>query len=306
MSDTPTPGPANRDVVVGVDGSAASVNAVRYGLEEAARLGGTVRLVHVIQDFVPMGPMVLLPLDELLAAGRAVLEGVLEEIGPEVPIETTLRQGSRVATLASDARAARVLVVGTDRRTAGARLLTGNTTTGVAASSAAPVVSVPETWRAGERRGAVLVGVKNPAHAVELFGEAFAVAQARGSRLVVMHAWRLPSGYDDIIASRVARAEWDERSREELTTLVSQWRVSYPDVEVELRTVHEQPAHALVEASREADEVLLVRRAHGILHLGATARTVLRESDCPVRIVPPGYVMSPPALVLEDAGALLT
>jgi nucleotide-binding universal stress UspA family protein len=108
--------------------------------------------------------------------------------------------------------------------------------------------------------------------------------------------------YDGAEPSPVVVAEWSERLGVELAAAVAGWRTAYPDLEVELRVVHDQAAHALVVASGEVDELVLVRRAHGFptgVHLGSTARTVLRASACPVRVLPPGHttVVPPPALV---------
>ncbi|MCR6032876.1 hypothetical protein GGQ22_15735 [Nocardioides sp. zg-579] len=297
-------------VVVGVDGSPASLVAARFGVAEAHRFGTMVRLVHVVPDYIAMAPMYPLPPDELTDAGRVMLRELLDELGPidpEVRVQRVVRRGSRVAALTSDARGARLLVVGSDRRPVTARLLTGNTSTGVAASAASPVVAVPETWDPDRSTGVVVVGIKRPTRVTELFGEAFAVAHARGARLVVMHAWKLPSEYDDIVAGRTSREQWDARARTELEGPLAEWREAYPEVEVEVRTIHDQPAHALVAVSAEADELVLLRRAHGIpaaAHLGSTARAVLREAQCPVRIVPPGHVVALPGLSLEDSGTM--
>lgn len=295
------------DVVVGVDGSAASIDALRYARTEARRTEGTLRVVHVLPDYAAAAYP--LPLQEVTDGGRAVLRSALTQAGvDEGPVRTVLRHGTRVASLVADARGARLLVVGADRRPLLGRLLTGNTSTGVAATAATPVVSVPEGW-SGAGHGVVLAAVKRPAQAIDLLGEAFSVAQARGSRLQVLHAWRLPSEYDDGVAGRPAVDGWDARARRELEVAVAEWRASYPDVVVELRVVHDQPAHALVAASQEVDELVLVRRAHGFpaaVHLGLTARTVLRESACPVRVVPPGRSAVVPGLVLEGAGGVRT
>ncbi|HEY1972564.1 MAG TPA: universal stress protein, partial [Pseudonocardia sp.] len=40
--------PRQDTVVVGVDGSTAALDAVRWGVDEAARRGGGLRLVHAI------------------------------------------------------------------------------------------------------------------------------------------------------------------------------------------------------------------------------------------------------------------
>jgi hypothetical protein len=45
---------------------------------------------------------------------------------------------------------------------------------------------------------------------------------------------------------------------------------------------------ALVEASRQADRLVLVKPLHGgsVHHLGRTARGALRFAECPVHVVP--------------------
>ncbi|WP_340540626.1 universal stress protein [Nocardioides sp. GXZ039] len=298
------------DVVVGVDGSPASVNAVRYGLREAKRLGARLRVVHVTPEYETFAYPFVIPDVELLDTGRAIVKDVCERAdAPDsgVEIDVVVRRGPRVATLNGLARNASILVVGADRQSMPARIITGNITAGVAASSAAPVVVVPETWRAEEAsKGKVLVGMKAGAQGHELLGEGFTLADARDARLVLLHAWKLPSGYDDVVSDPVSVADWETRARGEMSDLAVDWEAAFPAVPVDLQVAHDQAAHALIEASRTADELVLARRARGItaaLHLGATARAVLRGAQCPVRIVPPGHAVSMPDLVLESSGA---
>jgi nucleotide-binding universal stress UspA family protein len=188
------------------------------------------------------------------------------------------------------------------------RLLSGNVSTGVAARATVPVVSVPETWCGERTAGVIVVGIKHLDHAEAALTEAFAVARRAGSRLRVLHAWRFPAAYDDIVVSDPATlTEWRVRAERELEALVAPWRCAHPDVEVELRTVHDYAAQALVAASEDADELVIVRRAHGVpaaAHLGSTARTVLLYAHCPVRIVPslPVPVMRDPDLEAAGAG----
>lgn len=300
--------PTTLDVVVGVDGSPASAQALSYACAESRRTGGHVRVVHVLPEYEAIGSPFIVPDAELRQAGLAVVDSTLRQAGVSADdVEIVLRRGPRVPTLNAIARHAAVLVVGADRHSVAVRLLTGNVTTAVAATCAAPVVVVPETWKAGaDVSGPVLVGVKNATHARELIGEGFAVAADRGTRLGLLHAWHLPSGYDDVIADRVNAAEWEGRARAEIETLVADWRGAFPSVPVDVEVRHDQPAHALAEATNESSELVLVRRAHGIpaaLHLGSTARAVLRAAHCPVRIVPPGHVVEVPDLVLEEAGS---
>lgn len=304
MNTTPRP------VAIGVDGSAGNAAAVRAGLDDARRLGAPVLLLHVVPDHVPLTPMLPLTGPDLTGTGAAILhEAVVEVLDqePDVHVTTDLRHGPRAAQLAEAVRDAAVLYVGRDDRSLLERVLLGNTAAGVASRAACPVVVVPPGWPPAEGpRGVVAVAVKSPAHSTELLADAFAAAAARDARLLVLHSWKLPSGYDDIVVSRVAGDEVVQRSTAELETLLHEWRETHPAVEVEVRVVHDQPAHALVRASREADLLVLVRHAHGFpaASLGGTGRAVLRDADCPVRVVPPGTVTAVAGLVLEQDGGL--
>lgn len=307
MSDTKKSTTRTNDVVVGVDGSPASVKALQYAVAEAERLGARVHVMHAVQTYVPMAPMYPLPIEDLASAGRAVLQQVVDaaHAPSSVHVTTSLSRLGAIPALVAASRDARSVVLGADRRPAAVRIFTGNVSTGVAASSAAPVVAVPESWTSDDGTGVVLAGIKRPDHSAELLSEAFATARSRGAALLVLHAWQLASGYDDLIANHASH-EWDTRARDEMEKALEEWRVAYPDVEVEVRSVHDQPAHALVSASAEVDEVVLVRRAHGVpaaLHLGPTARAVLAHAHCPVRIVPADRVLPTPDPALEDAGA---
>lgn len=298
------------DVVVGVDGAGGGVAALRYAVDEARRVDGSVHAVHVLPDYAPSAYP--LPLPDLIESGRTVLRSSVEQAGPldpEVTVRTELRRGSRAAALVAEARGARLLVVGSDRRSVLQRVLTGNTSTRVAASSVAPVVVVPEGWTPNEGGvGVVLAGVKRTDRTTDLLAEAFALAHERGSRLVLLHVWQLAAEYDGVL-DRDAVDEWSARAREELSEAARDWQLSYPDVVVDIRVVHGQPARELVTASAGADELVLVRRAHGFpaaVHLGSTGRAVLRESASPVRVVAPGYAAMVPGLVLENEGAART
>jgi nucleotide-binding universal stress UspA family protein len=86
--------------------------------------------------------------------------------------------------------------------------------------------------------------------------------------------------------------------------MVAPWQSRWPEVGVDLRSVHEQAAQALAAASEEADELVIARRCQGFpaaAHLGSTARTVLLHASCPVRVVP--GVAAQPDRRQELAGA---
>ena len=298
-------------IVVGVDGSPGSMSAIHLATRAADRLGARLRLVHVTPTFGALAPapMMVLPPSDLEDVGRSILERAAREASAEAPdltVEIELRRGARPVELTAAASAAALLVVGRDSRPTLERLLLGNTAAGVACRASCPVVSVPPGQETHVEQGVVVVGVKAEAHASELLADAFAAASERRAKLVVLHAWKLPIGYDDIIASRTSVREWSQQCAHELQRLIADWRAHYPDVEVEIRVKHDDAATALQRAAEHADLLVLGRRAHGVpaaMHLGNTARTVLRTASCPVRIVPPGTAADVfSELVLEHAG----
>ena len=306
-------------VVVGVDGSAASVRALTYAHAEATRAGTALRVVHVLPDLDTFVAPFVVPEEDLRQSGRQVVEDVLRRAAiptegahaadGAVDVEVVLRHGRPGHVLVEEARAALLLVVGADRQSLAARLLTGNVTTGVAAGTVAPVVVVPETWPGAAAAGApVVVGVEDPGHAFRAIGEACARADALRTRVVVLHTWQLPAAYEDAIADRVANEVWAERARRELAPLVAEWSEAFPGVPVQVEVRHGQAAHALVEESGTSAELVLGRPAHGIpgtRHLGATARAVLRGAHCPVRVVPPGRTVEVPPPALHDSHAIV-
>jgi nucleotide-binding universal stress UspA family protein len=290
--NSPPPPP----VIVGVDGSLGSHVAARYAAAEARRLATGLRLVHVVPTYwgLAPAPMMALPPIDLADTGRSILaiaEAKARAAAPDLDIEVELRQGVRQLVLAEAAADAPLLVVGRDTRPVLERLLLGNTAAGVACRAACPVVSVPADWESDTPEGVVVVGIKSATNAGALVADAFAVASARRARLLVLHAWRLPSGYDDVIADRVSVDDWNQRSTHELERLLSQSQETHPEVGVDIRVEHDYAARALQRASQQADLLVIARRAHGIpasLHLGGTARSLLRAASCPVRVVPPG------------------
>ncbi len=226
MSSKERPARRTQDVLVGVDGSPASAQAIRYARAEAARSGGAVDVVHVVPDVAPLNGFYSVPPDQLMQAGAAALHASLEQVprDDDVPLRTHVRRGHAVTTLTELGREAHAIVLGSDRRPVSMRLLTGNVSTGVSARAAVPVVSVPETWSPDRALGVVLVGVKHPDHAEALLAEAFELARRRGSRLVVLHAWRLPAAYDDLFAGdSAALASWAHRAERELVEAVAPW-----------------------------------------------------------------------------------
>jgi nucleotide-binding universal stress UspA family protein len=278
--------------MVGVDGSEDGLRALRYAVQEAARLGASLRLVHVQQGLVVMAPMMpLIPEQSLHQIAADILkraEQQARQFGYEGPdLEVVLAQGRRHHALLDNSKDASYVIVG--RRSSPLQhLVSGSTTSSLAAHASGPVISVPETWEPRPPVGVVAVGVDESDYAAGVLRAAWAQAQARGARLQVVHAWRPLQEYDVAIGARVLASDWTRTTRDSLSDWVS-GIVPAGEVEWAVRPQYESAAVALHEASESADLLVLGRHGHGRKHglgLGSTVRTMLRTSPCPVMVVP--------------------
>lgn len=278
-------------VCVGVDGTDGGTAAVEYAAAEAARLGVGLHLVHVIPMTVPITPMFpLMPVD-LDPIGREILrdgEKVAARVLSSAEVTSSLHHGSPVASLVQVAEGAGVVVLGRQRRSVIERLLTGSTASAVGARSSTPVVVVPPGWTAGTERFHVVAGLRSTDHAEALARRALEIAADHDGRVTFVHAWELPSQYDELIAERIDQDAWIRTATASVQESLAGLRAVWPDVPVDVRVVHGQAARVLQRESKHADLLLLSRREHAFPsgHLGGTVRALLRDSLCAVEVVP--------------------
>ena len=139
-------------IVVGVDGSAGSQEALRFAAAEARLRQAKLRVVAawtLTYVAAPVGMMVpiddaLLP--ELRENARAVLDkAVAEAIGAatDIEIEKSVCEGSPVKVLVDAAQGADLLVVGTRGHGGFAGLLLGSVSQQIVHHAPCPVVIVP-------------------------------------------------------------------------------------------------------------------------------------------------------------------
>jgi nucleotide-binding universal stress UspA family protein len=283
----------NLPVVVGVDGSEQGDRAVRYAVAEARRRECGIVLVHAVHETAPMAAMLpLYSVEAFAEVGRRLVDdatSLVRGLDPGIEVTSSVKGGSRVGVLVDAAEHASVVVLGHRSRSVAGRVLTHSTTTGVAARAHCPVVSVPESYVPGEEKGRVVVGIDQSEASHDALAVAFAEAGRRKAKLVAMHAWRLPTAYDDIDFSRVAVDEWMTSAGEEMEQTLAPFREVYPDVQVETDLRHEYAGPALTGAAEDADLVVVGRRGHGAplgIYLGSLARTLIREARCPVEVTP--------------------
>lgn len=284
-------------LVVGVDGSESSLQAVDWAVDEAARLGLPLRLVHAslweryegsLPSFRSARPDEEDTAERIAAscAERARLRD------PEVKVSSDVLDDDAVSALLHAAHESFALVTGSRGRGGIATMLLGSVSLEVAARAVCPVVVV----RGGERNregsfGRVVAGLGDSAEGSAALRFAFREAEARESPLHVVRAWRRPAHAHmnhPLIADSAAGAE-EEQASALLTDLLRDAVREHPRVDVHRHAV-EGPAHrALLDASADADLVVVgARRRHGHvgLQIGRVAHALLHHAECPVAVVP--------------------
>ncbi|OIJ68684.1 universal stress protein [Streptomyces mangrovisoli] len=258
------PGP----VVVGVDGSAASLTAVEAAADEARRRGAALRLTYVLtwSDRVPVGVPPWDPdgdgLRETVAEVLTRAEDRARRVAPRLTIVREVLLGEPGAVLAAESRDACLTVIG---RRPGPVLTArgpGRTTGRLTARGGAPVLVV--CGRPGATGPVVLSEDGSPA-AREAAGFAFAEAAARGADLEILH---LPGGRRPGRGHRATTAE------------LAALRKRHPDVTVRSRWIRHRPRRALTDASAGAGLVVVGAGR------GPAGHPVLRHAYCPVAVVP--------------------
>ncbi|WP_244928650.1 universal stress protein [Nocardioides sp. W7] len=274
MSAMPPP------VVVGV-GRGGSPTVVDHAAREALRLDRPLHLVHADgaeATGVPSGAAVL----------AAAAERARGAVAARVPVTTTLSSEPPLVALVSAAAGAALVVVGRAPRRSHPYLR--SVTGGVGAWVPVPVLSVPDDSALRGGRPRVVVGFDEGVNCGEALVEAFAVARACGAALTLLATWWHPTGPNRRPLTAVEDARKPAGIRAGVDRATTSLRGWYPDVPVEVRVVHAPAGEALIEASHEADLVVLGRHQPLLptgSHLGPVARAVLREASCPVLLTTP-------------------
>jgi len=264
-------------VLVGIDDSEAARLAVGWAADDAARRRRPLRIVHVRQPWNPPGPSG----EELLAlAADAAWKG-----HPDLEIETRLIGDGVVESLLEESVDTFEVVFGHSGRGGSSRTL-GAIGEWAGGKSAQPViVTCGDTTSA---RGQVVVGIDPFHEAADLLEYAFDVARMRQATLWIFHAWKLPGR--SLRSEHVSLLEGAESGQSSsLFGLISDsWRERHPDLKVVERTICAAPVPAMVEASAQADLIIVgTRDRRGSAEQVIAVRgALLEQSRCPVAVIP--------------------
>lgn len=284
-------------VVVGVDGSPSSLDAVEVAAHEAALRGVGLRLVHAFgwpsMHVPPGGP----PWNPAVAGVRELVDDALTKAEerarkavPQVEVTREVTVGEPLMVLEIESRTASLVVVGSRGLGAFGGVLLGSTAVHLTAHGRCPVLVVRGR---PDPSGPVLLAVDGSPAGEEAVGFAFAEASLRGVDLVALHVWNTWSepAYQGPVDPLDLIVDIERLRKEEqrlLDDAVRPWQERYPRSTVERRLVRSRVRPALIEASRDAQLVVAGARGRGGftgLLLGSVSQALLHHAHCPVAVI---------------------
>jgi nucleotide-binding universal stress UspA family protein len=285
---------SGRAVVVGVDGSRSSDVALDWAVEEAARRGLQMHIIHAFSTDCPLTSTrfgySINRLRELAANVRT--DSVLRARCASRDLAITWEQltSSPAAALVCASETADTLVVGARGMGAARGPLMGSVSVQVAEHAHCPVVVVHQSTTPAPARAPVVVGIDGSVSSRSAIAYAFEQASSRGVDLNVLHAWWVDYGEADAGAS-IQSVDWQRFAQEDqdlLAESLTGWQEKYPDVTVRRHSLRAFPVGALAHASKKACLVVVGTRGCGGfagLALGSVSHGVMHRAHCPVAIV---------------------
>ncbi|MDT0167066.1 universal stress protein [Actinotalea sp. AC32] len=287
-------------VLVGVDGSAPSLNALDWATEYARVHGHRLHLVcsYTIPSFSTSaldGGYAALDDTAIQQGARAVLdEAQVRAEGRGVAVTSDVASGDAAAVLVELSRGAALAVVGTRGRGGFAERLLGTVSSALPAHAHCPTVVVPSRGDSVDqgvrpvRR--VVVGVDGSPAAEAALERAIQEAVVWGAELTALAAVPVGTGAG-LLAWLPASVDHEQVLRdvaEGLDVVVDRALLAHPDLQVRRHVLDGTGAALLTEFSTAVDLVVVGSRGRGGfagLLLGSTSQAVLHHAVCPVMVV---------------------
>ena len=290
-------------IIVGVDGSEPSYDAVRWAAHEARRRKAALRLVScytmpayggVDGAIYPSSIDVETLKQESVGIVRHAMQ-IVRDIDPQLVVEGMTPMTTPVIGITTSAENGDEIVVGATGHSGVLNGLVGSVTTGVTHRAHVPVIVVPSDapthtqTRIGEAMKTIVVGVDGSPESLLALEWAYAEALASGAELNVVHAWICPYTISETSVREVrkpmefAAAKVLQSSLESLGS-----RLTDGSVVIHSTLCEQTPAEALLKESEAAEMLVVGSRGRGGLRslvLGSVSRAVLHRAVCPVAVV---------------------
>jgi nucleotide-binding universal stress UspA family protein len=286
---------AVRTVIVGVDGSDASRDALALG-QMLGGPSGRLLVVHV-HPFGPLSSLmgageyedvVRATADSIFTHAREILDDATDR---ELRLVSKRSPAEGLGTIAADAGAA-LVAVGSSRRSRLERVLAGSVAEDLLSGAPVPVAVAPRGFADAARAldpaiGCAYDGSPESEGALRLAAE---LAQGLNARLRVISVHqRIPFG-GQVSVTAVGYRSVNDAMRTALEQRLAQATSATSDVvEAEGRLLDGDPAEALIGESETLDVLVTGSRGYGparAVLLGSVSRALVRGAACPVVVSP--------------------
>lgn len=284
-------------LLVGVDGTEGSVEALRWAAHEAARRSWPLHVitcaelpVAVEAGMIGSGAITGTAMEGIVSEHEAVNQRAVNlarsfGLPIEVTGETVL--GAPAYALVGAAQSDDIIVIGATSHPGRLSDVLGSVASVVAHRARGAVVVVHGTDRRDAAIGRVAVGVDgSPGSDAALLWAADQAVRCM-AELVLVHGWTYPyQGPRTGVTEPRDDMRLDAMRTLEASTL--KVKEAAPSLRCHSIISEQSPAKAIIDAGKDADLVVVGSRGHGgfaSLMLGSVSRTVLQHSAVPVAVI---------------------
>jgi nucleotide-binding universal stress UspA family protein len=286
-------------LLVGVDGTEGSVEALRWAAHEAARRSCPLQVmtcavlpVSVEAGLIGSGSASGAAMDSIVSEYEAVNQrgvNLVRSFGLDIEVGGETLLGAPAYALVGAAQPDDTIVIGATSHPGRLTEVLGSVATVVSHRAHCSVVVVHGTDRKDANVGRIAVGVDGSQCSEEALRWAIEEALRCDAELILVHGWTYPyqGPKTGITEAR------DDMKLDAMRTLEASARLvreHAPTLRCHSIISEESPAKAIIDAAKEADMLVVGSRGHGgfaALLLGSVSRTVLQHSPVPVAVIRP-------------------
>jgi nucleotide-binding universal stress UspA family protein len=280
------------EIVVGVDGSISSINALKWAADQAGRCKAQLMIVYasavVDSAAYSSATLQMMRSDAAVHGDRVLVEavGAVRTTHPDLPVTTLLRHQRPADVLIELSSQCALVVLGSHGANRVIGTLLGSVSQRVAAHAVGTVVVVSSHGPIHGSELGILVGISDTTGGRAALDFACAEATRRGCRVTAVRAY---GTFGEYRHGQLYGALPGLRATEEtdLSKIITRAQAEYPTVTIDVRLLQQAPTEALAKLAADADLLVLGCRHHTghPSRLGPITGYLLHHSACPVAVV---------------------